>query len=187
MKIIMMGFVFSTLAIASGGEMFFKDVTWNHHETFDVFEVEGIKMDAVERALHKCKSAGYLLCSLKNVKLTEHNIYRWSEDHNANRSFTGAEAVVKPLDYKDLIAGEVFTESREMLKDTDISDLDTLGIKHMALGKALNACYIANNDYCTILGSKLVEVNKSYFDKHYKMYRKRTSVEVSVRGYKENN
>ena len=133
---------------------------------FTPFEVLGIQMQAIERALDKCRQSGAKLCGIQASSPSSIN---GGQDRK-----TWGQALVVSLDALPLAEGALFSQSKSLSPGTASNQtLLSLGIKFQALANTLLECFGAGNDYCAVLS-----VSNGFID------RSKITGEASVRGFR---
>lgn len=173
-------------APAAFGDVFSETAQWHGNDAFNVLEVSGVRMNAVERALGACRNAGNALCELRATDTVKTNNREYSSKHGRYRNYTKIKAVVASVDQ---ILGQV--ERTDVYRSEDSWDfsrestpLKALGVRYDSLMAAVTECHEAGNDFCVLLNVTITESDNRYYDNDRRGYRYRTSAEATVRGYR---
>jgi len=132
---------------------------WRANEAIDVLGVEGIAMNAIEKAVSDCRAAGMTTCAIKTTSLVTHNRVV------GNRHHSSATAIVHGS--KSLSTdGTVMSASSSWNKSTSHDELDTLGIRADSLNRALDACF-QKFETCVYLETSLIQCNEYRNGRYY--------------------
>ena len=160
---------------------------WSRHQRYSdmgVLDVKGIKMGAIKDALGKCSIDGNTLCALKSSEIKNHNQLVWVSDLKTHRKFTKVAAVVQAIDDLPVREGKTYTESETWNFSEKPDGLDTMGVEAESVSSAIFECEKDGNHFCVILNSQIVENNVKYWDSARKMYRRKTTAQTVVKGFK---
>jgi hypothetical protein len=149
-------------------------------------DVRGLQFLAIRDALTQCRTAGNERCAIKHVLMTRTN--RAVRDAAGQRTgyLSTARARIQSLDRVPLALEEkgVFTQTAVWRRTSrHFSDLEVMGIEHGALKQALDECYGAGSDFCTILETGLIMENELRPDPQTQRPRFRTEAQAVVKGF----
>ncbi len=171
------------LPILAGTHQFEGYSEWNSGSSFSALEVQGIKFDAFMDARAECTRSGHEICILKHINMVNFNDRRYSAAHGKARSYTSYRALVVAVDHKLLRRGKLYEKKGSFTNSAEVSALETLAARFMAIDNALMACFQAGNDYCEFEDGGLNKTNSSYSNDAGNR-RWRSDAYALVRGYK---
>ena len=173
-----LGFAFFLLwvivsAQSYGQEVFTASSRWNGHNVMTVLEVQGIMMDATEKALDKCRSRGNRLCAFKNSSIVTHGVRLWSSSYGRYRRYTKVEVVLQAIDRLPIVENRAYTESDTWTLGEGQERLGPLGVQGEALSAAISVCEEDGNHFCVI--ERVINLERGW--------RYKATAEARVRGY----
>ena len=137
---------------------------------FTNIQVKGVEFSAIERAVLLTKSNGISEVAIGSLSQTFYGIRN-------DKMYTDVTATVMSLDGKDLSEGQMFSGEFSWNSAKGIDELDSLGVRKLALEDALAKCRAAGFSLCVYKGSDLMNSNHLVGDRYY------TSAQAQVKGY----
>lgn len=157
---------------------------WSGSEAMDVNETQGIKMDAIDKALEKCVDDGNLLCAVFSTRIEGHNFRRYDSSRGVYRRYTKVKAIVQSLDEMHLGRAKTYKGDSTWRFDIQAGQLKSLGVKAGALDEALTKCFEDGNQVCAVMNVRFDGSNMRYYDTDFGFYRYKTTAQATVRGYR---
>jgi hypothetical protein len=131
-------------------------------------------MDAIEKAVSKCRAAGLLYCAVRTLSLKAHNEIESDRDCRQGKRHTSkVVAIVHGFSLSNPDAkhverddSNIFTASASWNSASQYSTLSTLGVRADAHGQALQACY-EKFETCAYLETSLLKSNSLERGRYY--------------------
>ena len=149
--------------------------TWYSSSVMNLLEAQGIRMNALEKALEKCREQGFNLCVLRSSKINVHN-----GRTESGTSYTTMEVTLKGIDDLPLKGCQTYSGRSTWHTDSRADTLRSLGIKMDSLEDAIHNCEREGNDFCVVVSIRYASHNSYSYDRG----RYATSAKAVVKGYK---